>query len=223
MTMQPIFLWMTGPKQRAGPNPWKVVFLLEELGLPYELKVIDFSKVKSPPLTDLNPNGRVPVIEDPNRDLVLWESGAVLTYLVQEYDKDHVLTYTGGNEVHHLNQWLFFQTSGQGPYYGQAAWFRLLHSERVQSAIERYDNEVRRVLGVLEKALEGKEWLVGDKMTFADMAFVSYNSGVHLFFECQPGDGLKKFPNVEAWHRRMTSRDSWKKVLELQGTIEVNV
>jgi glutathione S-transferase len=63
-----------------------------------------------------------PVIEDPNRDLVLWESGAVLTYLVQEYDKNHTLTYGGGNKVHQINQWLFFQTSGQGPYFGQAAW-----------------------------------------------------------------------------------------------------
>jgi glutathione S-transferase len=120
----------------------QVIFVLEELGLTYEIKVIPFSTIKSPPFTDLNPNGRVPgvcqvfscatilgqeayidaVIEDPNRDLVLWESGAVLTYLVQEYDKTHTLTYAGGNEVHHVNQWLYFQTSGQGPYYGQAAW-----------------------------------------------------------------------------------------------------
>lgn len=66
------------------------------------------------------------VIEDPNRDLVLWESGAVLTYLVQEYDKAQTLTHGEGNEVHHLNQWLYFQASGQGPYYGQAAWYILL-------------------------------------------------------------------------------------------------
>jgi glutathione S-transferase len=56
---------------------------------------------------------------------VLWESGAVLTYLVQEYDKNHTLTYGGGNKVHQINQWLFFQTSGQGPYFGQAAWLVL--------------------------------------------------------------------------------------------------
>ncbi|KAL2756321.1 hypothetical protein ACRALDRAFT_1081774 [Sodiomyces alcalophilus JCM 7366] len=221
--MQPIRVWMAGPKEMAGPNPWKVIFVLEELGLPYELKVIHASTIKSPPLTDLNPNGRVPVIEDPNRDLVLWESGAVLTYLVQEYDKNQRLTFAGGNEVHHVNQWLYFQTSGQGPYFGQAAWFRMHHPERVQSAIDRYTNEIRRVLGVLNTALEGKEWLVGDKMTFADMAFVSYNSLVHMALDCQPEDALKEYPNVDAWHQRMASRDSWKKVTEMKGTLEVNV
>ena len=63
------------------------------------------------------------VIEDPNRSLGLWESGAIITYLVQEYDTDHSLTYDQGNEAHHVNQWLHFQASGQGPYYGQAAWY----------------------------------------------------------------------------------------------------
>ncbi|WYZ38319.1 hypothetical protein EsH8_III_000233 [Colletotrichum jinshuiense] len=221
--MQPIRVWMAGPKESAGPNPWKVIFILEELGLPYELKVVHASTVKLPPLTDLNPNGRVPVIEDPNRDLVLWESGAVITYLVQEYDKDHTLTYAGGNEIHHLNQWLYFQTSGQGPYYGQAAWFKIHHPEHVQSAIDRYVNEIQRVLGVLNRSLEGKEWLVGDKMTFADMAFVPYNSLLHLVSGCQPDEALKDYPNVDAWHKRMSSRDSWKKVQELKSTLEVNM
>ncbi|WYZ43667.1 hypothetical protein EsH8_VII_000103 [Colletotrichum jinshuiense] len=200
-----------------------VIFVLEELGLPYEIKVIPFSAVKSAPFTDLNPNGRVPVIEDPNRDLVLWESGAVLTYLAQEYDKNQTLTYARGNEVHHINQWLYFQTSGQGPYYGQAAWFKIHHPERVQSAIDRYINEIKRVLGVLNRSLEGREWLVGDKMTIADMAFVPYNSLLHFFFECQPEDAFNDFPNVGSWHQRMTLRDSWKMVTELKGTIEINV
>jgi glutathione S-transferase len=63
------------------------------------------------------------VIEDPNREVILWESGAILTYLVQEYDKSQALTYASGKEVHYINQWLYFQASGQGPYYGQAAWY----------------------------------------------------------------------------------------------------
>src|SRR3712207_5659328 len=80
--------------------------------------------------------------------------------------------------------------------------FKVHHPERVESAIDRYMNEVRRILGVLNVALEGKEWLVGDKMTFADMAFVPYHSILHLFFECQPEDTFKDYPNVGAWHRR---------------------
>lgn len=165
----------------------------------------------------------------------------MLTYLAQEYDKNQTLTYARGNEVHHINQWLYFQTSGQGPYYGQAAWyvfslalmlilckrriyrFKIHHPERVQSAIDRYINEIKRVLGVLNRSLEGREWLVGDKMTIADMAFVPYNSLLHFFFECQPEDAFNDFPNVGSWHQRMTLRDSWKMVTELKGTIEINV
>lgn len=62
------------------------------------------------------------MIEDPNTNLVLWESGAIILYLVEEYDRNNTLTYNMGNERHFLKQWLFFQVSGQGPYFGQATW-----------------------------------------------------------------------------------------------------
>lgn len=84
-------------------------------------------------------------------------------------------------------------------------------------------NEIKRVLGVLNSSLEGREWLVGDKMTVADMAFVPYHSILHLFLGCPPEDAFVEFPNVGAWHLRMTSRDSWKRVMELKTTLEVNV
>ena len=90
--------------------------------MPYEVKSIKFDDVKKKPLIDVNPNGRVPVIEDPNTDLTLWESGAIITYLIGQYDTSHVLTYTTHPEKHHLNQWLHFQMSGEGPYYGTAGW-----------------------------------------------------------------------------------------------------
>lgn len=84
-------------------------------------------------------------------------------------------------------------------------------------------NEVKRVLGVLNSSLEGREWLVGDKMTIADMSFVPYHSILHLFLECSPDDAFNDFPDVGAWYLRVTSRDSWKKVMELKATLEVNV
>lgn len=74
-------------------------------------------------------------------------------------------------------QWLFFQASGQGPYYGQLAWFFRAHEEKIPSAIERYKNEVRRVLGVLEGVLLKQPWLVGDKPTIADLSFITYVPG----------------------------------------------
>ncbi len=83
---------------------------------------------------------------------------------------------TGEDEKFHLTQWLFFQASGQGPYYGQAAWFIYFHAEKIPSAIERYTNEILRVLGVLESVLSKQEWLVGGKLTIADLSFITYDS-----------------------------------------------
>ncbi|KAK8078921.1 hypothetical protein PG994_002728 [Apiospora phragmitis] len=165
-TMKPIRIWLTRKLTwrlpAPGPNPWKVVFVLEELGIPYEVKSIKFDHVKDKPLTDVNPNGRVPAIEDPSTDQTLWESGAIITYLVDQYDTEHALTYTGLADKHHLNQ------------------FVNLHPEKLPSAIDRYTKQVTRVLGVLEGWLDGKDWLVGDKMTYAVMVWVSWNERLDI-------------------------------------------
>ncbi|KAK8059816.1 hypothetical protein PG996_009746 [Apiospora saccharicola] len=172
-------IWLT-VFAAPGPNPWKVIFLLEELGLNYEIKSFSFEVVKKKPFTDVNPNGRVPAIEDPNTDLTLWESGAIIQYLVETYDGEkHHVSHAAFRGRQLCNQWLHFQMSGQGPYYGQCGWFQHLHYEKYQPAIDRYAGEIRRVLGVLEGELAARPadapWLVGGKMTFADMAFVSWN------------------------------------------------
>jgi len=121
--------------------------------------------LKKPPFEKLNPNGRVPAIEDPNTGITLWESGAIVEYLVETYDTKHSLTYASSPEKYFVKQWLHFQMSGQGPYFGQAAWFEKFHPEKIESAKERYKNEIKRVLKVLDKHLEssGKGYLVGDK------------------------------------------------------------
>ncbi|KAK7750069.1 hypothetical protein SLS62_008062 [Diatrype stigma] len=209
---------LTSPAE--GPNPWKVVMFLEELHIPYEVKQIRLADVKKKPFTDLNPNGRVPAIKDPNTDLVLWESGAILTYLAEEYDKDGRLSYLSGKEKHHINQWLHFQVSGQGPYFGQASWFQFLHPEKVPSALERYQKEMTRVLGVLDVALEGKQWLVGDRMTYADLAFVPYNAAVPIILGwADDVEQFKDHPNMKAWHERMVSLPSWRKAMELRSRL----
>ena len=104
--------------------------------------------------------------------------------------------------------------SGQGPYFGQISWFNVLHSEKIQSAIDRYQNELKRVLSVLEGLLEGKEWLVGDKITYADLSFVTWNDRIDSITFCAPDKKFEGFPNVGAWHERMLSRTSWKKIME---------
>lgn len=100
---------------------------------------------------------------------------------------------------------------GQGPYYGQATWFARFHSEKLPSAIERYANEIDRVIGVLELGLEasGTGWLVGDKCTFADLSFVTWNLvGEGLLAELDRSAGLKeKHPQYGAWMKRLEERD----------------
>jgi glutathione S-transferase len=119
---------------------------------------------KSEEFTKLNPNGRVPAIHDPNTGLTLWESGAIVEYLVETYDKENKLTYTSFPEKYQLKQYLHFQMSGQGPYYGQLVWFSMRHHEKIESAVTRYEEQVWRVISVLDKILEGREYLVGDKV-----------------------------------------------------------
>lgn len=102
----------------------EAIFLFEELELNYEVKSFRFDDIKKKPFIDINPNGRVPAIEDPNTDLTLWESGAIYQYLIEQYDTDKRLSYTTVKEKNLCNQWLHFQMSGQGPYYGQCGWFQ---------------------------------------------------------------------------------------------------
>ncbi|TVY88592.1 Glutathione S-transferase-like protein [Lachnellula willkommii] len=198
----------------TGPNPWKVAIILEELNIPYTNKFIKMADMKKPPFEALNPNGRVPAIEDPNTGITLWESGAIIEYLVQTYDTKAALTYTSSPERFYVSQWLHFQMSGQGPYFGQAVWFSKFHEERIPSATKRYLDHVKRVLYVLNNALEGKQWLVGDKCTIADLSFVTWDMMLPFIF----GDDLgsleleKNYPNYFAWNKRLMDRPAVKKI-----------
>ena len=95
---------------KGGPNPPKVRMLAEELGLAYDLKDIEFSALKQPEFLAINPNGRMPAIHDPNTDLTLWESGAIIEYLVEKYDTERKISFEPGSKDAYLaKQWLFFQ------------------------------------------------------------------------------------------------------------------
>ncbi|RDW92019.1 hypothetical protein BP5796_01413 [Coleophoma crateriformis] len=198
----------------SGPNPWKVAIILEELKIPYELKIVDFADIKKEPYTNINVNGRVPAIEDPNTGITLWESGAIIEYLVETYDKENTLTYTTSPEKYLVKQWLHFQMSGQGPYFGQAAWFTKFHHERLESPTKRYQDEIVRVVSVLDKALTGKKYLVGNKCTYADLAFVTWDSMLPFIF----GDKFatlnfeKNYPAYFAWNKNLTERPAVQKI-----------
>lgn len=110
--LQPIKVWGA-----AGPNPPKIGYVLEELALPYEVIDLPFADLKLPAYLAVNPNGRVPAIHDPNTGLTLWESGAIVEYLVETYDGERKISFEpGSKEAQWARQWLFFQVSGQGPY-----------------------------------------------------------------------------------------------------------
>lgn len=165
----------------------------------------------------------MPAIEDPNTDLTLWESGAICQYLIDEYDTEKRLTYTTTKEKHLCNQFLHFQMSGQGPYYGQCGVFQHLWPEKIPSVIERYANEIKRVLGVLEIVLSAKpadaQWLVGSKMTFADMAFVPWNCRLDEVLKQSWDEVFEGVPHVRAWHERMIALPSWKRAMDIRARL----
>lgn len=210
MSLKPIVLY----SHASGPNPWKVAAVLEELSIPYETKFLQFPELKKDPFESINPNGRVPAIEDPNTGLNLWESGAIVEYLVETYDKQNTLSFAAGTpDYFYAKQWLHFQMSGQGPYFGQAVWFTKFHSEAVPSAKERYNNEVKRVSAVMDRVLASREWLVGNKISYADLSFVPWFLLVPAY-TLPDLDLSKEYPNLSAWLERMKARPAVQKVVK---------
>ncbi|KFA45648.1 hypothetical protein S40293_08925 [Stachybotrys chartarum IBT 40293] len=218
-SLKRIRVWLSPP----GPNPWKVITILEELQVPYQVESIRYEDIKKPSFVSINPNGRVPAIEDPNTGLTLWETGAIIQYLVKQYDADNRIHYNDLKQGNLCSQWLMFQVSGQGPYFGQCTWFTFLHAEKLPSAIDRYANEIKRVLGVMETVLTGKpdteQWLVGNRITYTDLVFVPWNDRLDATLRVPEDKKFEGFPHVQAWHQRMTSRPSWVKAMELRARL----
>ncbi|ETN42323.1 uncharacterized protein HMPREF1541_01477 [Cyphellophora europaea CBS 101466] len=209
--MQPITVW----GHWGAPNPWKVIIILKELKLPYTHRLIELSDVKKEPLISVNPNGRLPAIEDPNTGVKLWESGAIILYLVEQYDTEgKISNYTQADRME-TQQWLLFQASGQGPCLGQLAWFARFHAEKLPSAIDRYAQEAERLVKVLDSCLEKSKWLVGDKCTYADLSFVTWaHVADGLFKQLGTAEVLDRSPNYVKWLDEMKSRPSVRECLE---------
>ncbi|KAH9896992.1 glutathione S-transferase C-terminal-like protein [Cubamyces lactineus] len=224
------------------PSPMNVTIVLNELGLEYNIVSVDVAngEHKGPEFTKLNPNGRVPALVDHlNGDFVIWESSAIILYLVERYDKNKKLSVAVADDKFSMIQWLFFQASGQGfvdlsslpscnenhtfylsrPYFGQAAHFMRYHPKKIPSAIERYQKEIVRVISVLDSVLSKQDWLVGGKVTVADLCFVPWNRGA-LNMLLKDFDGLdvqKQYPSFYRWHKALTQRPVVAKFMELQA------
>ena len=117
-------------------------------------------------------------------------------------------------------QWLLFQASGQGPYFGQAAWFSMFHSEKLPSAIERYKNEIKRVLSVLESVLSKQSYLVEDKYTIADLSFIPWNVFAFNAIIKEDVNVEKEYPAVFKWHSGMMERPAVAKVFKAKADMQ---
>jgi len=174
----------------ATPNGWKISIALEEMGLPYEVRVIDFEtqEQKAGWYVKLNPNGRIPTLDDDG--FIMFESGAILIYLAEKTGKFLPRDVHGRSRV---LQWLMFQMSGIGPMMGQANVFFRYFPEKIQPVIERYQREVMRLFGVLDRQLASHEYIAG-KYSIADMALWPWVSGYEW-----SGVSVAEFPSLERW------------------------
>lgn len=187
----------------ATPNGWKISIMLEECALPYKVHFVNIGKGDQfkPDFLKIAPNNRMPAIVDPNgpegKPISVFESGAILQYLGRKTGKFYPEDERKRVEV---EEWLFWQMAGLGPMAGQAHHFRLYAPEKIPYAVERYTNECRRLYGVLEKKLKGRNYICGD-YSIADMACVGWARP----WECQ-GQDPNEFPNVKAWLARVMAR-----------------
>jgi glutathione S-transferase len=151
------------------PNGWKASVMLEELGVPYEVRALDLTgrEQKQQAYLNINPNGRIPAIVDrANGDFAVFESGAILIYLARKYGRFLPPDPNGESRV---LQWLMFQMSGVGPMMGQANVFYRYMPEKIPVAIQRYQNECRRLFEVLDRQLQGRDYIC-DEYSIADIA-----------------------------------------------------
>ena len=189
------------------PNGVKVSIMLEETGLPYEPHLVDFASndQSSPEFLSLNPNNKIPVILDPNgpngpdgpdgKPLALFESGAILIYLAEKTGKFIPKDAAGRYET---IQWLMFQMGGIGPMFGQLGFFSKFAGKDYEDKRprDRYIAESKRLLGVLNQRLEGRNWIMGNDYTIADIATFPWVRNLIGFYEAGDLVGIENFPHV---------------------------
>ncbi|MBP7705500.1 MAG: glutathione S-transferase N-terminal domain-containing protein [Caulobacter sp.] len=193
------------------PNGVKVAIMLEEIGLPYEPHLVDIGADEShtPEFLSLNPNGKIPAIIDPDgpggKPLGLFESGAILQYLAEKTGK---LLPADAAERWHTIQWVHFQIGGIGPMFGQVGFFNKFAGKDFEDKRprDRYVAEAKRLLGVLEGRLTGRQWIMGDDYTIADVATLGWVRNLIGFYEARELVGFDDFEAVEAWLQRGLER-----------------
>ena len=202
------------------PNGVKVSILLEELGLAYEPHLVDIGKNETwtPDYLSLNPNGKIPAIIDPDgpggKPLPLFESGAILVYLAEKAGRFLPADPAARYET---LQWVFFQMAAIGPIFGQLGFFHRFAGREFEDKRprDRYVAESRRLLGVLNDRLAGRDWIMGDDYTIADIAILGWVRNLIGFYEAGDLVGFADFPRVAAWLERGLARPAVQRGLNI--------
>ncbi|WP_313054716.1 glutathione binding-like protein [Pseudomonas lopnurensis] len=202
------------------PNGVKVSIMLEEIGLSYEAHRVDFERNDqlSPEFLSLSPNNKIPAIIDPTgpdgRPLPLFESGAILLYLAE---KTGQLLPRDPAQRYQTIQWLMFQMGGIGPMFGQLGFFHKFAGKDYEDKRprDRYANETKRLLGVLEQRLEHRQWIMGDAYSIADIAVFPWVRNLVGFYEAGELVGFEHFTNVNRVLEEFLARPAVIRGLEI--------
>jgi GST-like protein len=193
------------------PNGVKVSIMLEEIGLAYEVHLVDFNKddQKSAAFLSLNPNGKIPAILDPDgpggKPMPLFESGAILQYLGEKTGK---LLPKEPTRRWQTIQWVHFQMGGIGPMFGQVGFFHKFAGKDFEDKrpLQRYVTEARRLLGVMETHLKGRQWFMDDEYTIADISMLGWVRNLVGFYGAREIVEFDALKNVPAWLERGLAR-----------------
>ena len=199
----------------ATPNGWKASIMLEEIGLPYRVNPISLGKLeqKQDWYLEINPNGRIPTIVDRDSgDFAVFESGAILLYLAEKTGRLLPSDPRGRSTV---VQWLMFQMGGVGPMQGQANVFFRYAPEKIAFAIERYQRETRRLYEVLDRRLQGNEYLAGD-YSIADIASWPWVS-IHAW----AGVDIDDLEHLKRWLEEIGARPAVRKGREIPRPVDL--
>jgi GST-like protein len=200
------------------PNGVKVSIALEELGLAYDAHLVSFEANDqfTPEFLSLNPNNKIPAIIDPDgpdgRPMVLFESGAILLYLAEKTGR----LLPEGPKRWDVIQWLMFQMGGIGPMFGQVGFFHRFAGKEIEDPRPRqhYNDEARRLLGVLDRQLEGRDWIAGD-YSIADIAIGPWLRTIRDFYKASAEIGWDDLQNVPAYLERFLARPAVQRRLTI--------
>jgi GST-like protein len=182
------------------PNGHKASIMLEETGLPYTVHVVDIGEGEQhrPEFLALNPNNKIPVIVDPDRERTVVESGAILFYLAE---RSGVLKPEGPHEESVTLQWTLFQAAHVGPMLGQLWHFKILAAEKLPPAVDRYEREAVRILRVLNGELATRPYLVGTRYSIADVMTWPWINAIPKL-----GLTLDATPHLKLWYAEIGAR-----------------